>query len=781
MRNLVKSSSLIALTSAILTLGPAHAQLAPTVNHTPMIELGRQAPDGNTEAALPVMAGSETAQPAPTRDYSLSLPQLSSLSDFKLFGISNLQNLEFTLSRDQLVTQASLELVFTPSPALLPRVSHLRVYLNDELMQVVPITVEPPGQQQSQSIALDSAYLSTYNRIRIEFVGHYAEVCEDLAHSSLWIDLSRRTHVRIQEQALMLANELSFFPEPFLDTNDMLAQTIPFIFAGPPSTAQLETAATLASYFGTIARWREVQYPVSFDEIASDHHSIVMATNENRPAFLKDYPAVEQATIDMISAPDNPYQKLLLILGRSDQDLKTAVTALTLGQSLFRGQSVTVDAVDELAPRKPYDAPNWIPTDRPVYFSELIDYPGQLEVSGLRPNPIRLNINTPPDLFVWRSNGIPLNLFYRYTAPTRSDESRLTLSLNNRFVTSYPLRAYNDRSAGDEIRLQVLGNEVISDNESPLIPAFRIGARNQLGLDFSFATTVGGAQAGTCQTVLPVDVRAAVDGQSNVDFSGYTHYVEMPNLRIFANSGFPFSRMADLSETVMVMPDRINPDHVTTLLKVIGQIGAETGYPAYRLQITDSWEQARTVNADLLWIGATPEAFRDRPDANLLLNHTTATLTRPLRNADGRQSMDDIPYIPQTDADSALKVSVRSVAPIAAVVGMQSPYFEGRSMVGLLATTPADFRLLNQAFNDVGKRDVMQGSVVIIRNSGVDSHMVGPSYFVGDLQWWQRIWFHFSERPFLLAALAAIGALMSAWLIWLALGWVARRRLNRDV
>ena len=102
-------------------------------------------------------------------------------------------------------------------------------------------------------------------------------------------------------------------------------------------------------------------------------------------------------------------------------------------------------------------------------------------------------------------------------------------------------------------------------------------------------------------------------------------------------------------------------------------------------------------------------------------------------------------------------------------------------MVWLLATTPADFRLLNQAFNDVGKRDVMQGSVVIIRNSGVDSHMVGPSYFVGDLQWWQRIWFHFSERPFLLAALAAIGALMSAWLIWLALGWVARRRLNRDV
>src|SRR5690606_27078407 len=111
------------------------------------------------------------------------------------------------------------------------------------------------------------------NRIRIEFVGHYTEVCEDLAHSSLWIDLSRRTHVRIQEQALMLANELSFFPEPFLDTNDMLPQAIPFLFAGTPSTAQLEIATTLASYFGTIARWRDVQFPVSFDALPAKHHS----------------------------------------------------------------------------------------------------------------------------------------------------------------------------------------------------------------------------------------------------------------------------------------------------------------------------------------------------------------------------------------------------------------------------------------------------------------------------------------------------------------------------
>src|SRR5690606_29861933 len=157
--------------------------------------------------------------------------------------------------RNQLVTDALLELVFTPSPALLPKLSHLLVYLNDELMGVVPVSDTPAGQLQRQNLKLDTAFLSTYNRVRLEFVGHYTDVCEDLAHSSLWLDISRQTRLVLQEQTLPVANDLSFFPEPFLDLNDMQDQEIPFVFGENPDPAMLEAAATLASYFGTRARW----------------------------------------------------------------------------------------------------------------------------------------------------------------------------------------------------------------------------------------------------------------------------------------------------------------------------------------------------------------------------------------------------------------------------------------------------------------------------------------------------------------------------------------------
>ncbi|WP_348254148.1 cellulose biosynthesis cyclic di-GMP-binding regulatory protein BcsB, partial [Salmonella enterica] len=70
-----------------------------------------------------------------------------------------------------------------------------------------------------------------------------------------------------------------------------------------------------------------------------------------------------------------------------------------------------------LLARKPYDAPYWVRTDRPVTFGELETYGGQLQSSGLGPAPINVSLNLPPDLYLLRSNGIDMNLNYRYTSP----------------------------------------------------------------------------------------------------------------------------------------------------------------------------------------------------------------------------------------------------------------------------------------------------------------------------------------------------------------------------
>jgi cellulose synthase operon protein B len=64
--------------------------------------------------------------------------------------------------------------------------------------------------------------------------------------------------------------------------------------------------------------------------------------------------------------------------------------------------------------------------------------------------------------------------------------------------------------------------------------------------------------------------------------SGYYHYISMPDLKAFARSGFPFSRMADMSESIVVVPKDTTPTLVSTLLESVASISARSGYPAFR-------------------------------------------------------------------------------------------------------------------------------------------------------------------------------------------------------
>ncbi|KAG0742996.1 hypothetical protein G6F24_016360 [Rhizopus arrhizus] len=91
-----------------------------------------------------------------------------------------------------------------------------------------------------------------------------------------------------------------------------------------------------------------------------------------------------------MALPDDPQRKLLLVLGRNDDDLQKAVAAMAAGNVLFRGHQVSIDEIKPLAPRKPYDAPNWVRTDRAVRLAELLDYPQQLHANGVSPQPITL-------------------------------------------------------------------------------------------------------------------------------------------------------------------------------------------------------------------------------------------------------------------------------------------------------------------------------------------------------------------------------------------------------
>lgn len=732
------------------------------------------------QESAPVMATGETAvqslpqQPAaPLRSSQLSFVKLAPPpGSMMLSGTRPSGQIEFGVRSDEVVTRALLNLSYRPSPALLPTLSQLKVYLNDELVSLITLTPEQIGKQNQMQLAIDPRFITDFNRVRFELVGHYANICENPANSTIWLDIGKESGLDLTLQKLPLKNDLSHFPEPFLDTRDTRPLTLPMVFAARPDVNQQRAAAILASWFGSKAAWRGQHFPVLYNQLPQQQHAVVFATNDARPDFLKNLPPVMKPTVAMVSQPDSPYEKMLLILGRNDDDLLTAVQGIAQGELLLRGDSATVDRVTLLAPRQPYDAPNWVRTDRRTTFAELAQYENQLQSDGLQPNPISLTLNLPPDLFLVRARGIDMDLSYRYTSPVHPDGSRLAVNLNNQFIQDYPLVPKN--TAGQQLLHIPLIQGMMDKNHELLIPALRLGVVNQLRFDFDYANTfMGGTADGRCETVTPVGHHVVVDDSSSIDFSGYRHYIEMPSLQSWANAGFPFSRYADLAQTLVLVQPNPDAQQVSTLLNALGNMGAQTGYPALRVQLTDDWGTAKKQDADLLMIGDIPKDLQDDRRITALVDATASWLKTPSRRVSQ-------PVQPLSEAERAAEstTAIGSRGPLATVIGFQSPFYDQRSVVALLADgSPRSWQLLDEALADSGKRQAISGSTAIIRESGVNSLRVGETYFVGHLPWWERLWSLLSSHPFWLALCALFVVVLFALMTWRLMRIITRRRL----
>lgn len=647
-----------------------------------------------------------------------------------------------------------------------------RSHTADLSMGVLPVTKEQLGKKIRAQLPIDPLYITDFNRVRLEFVGHYRDVCENPASSTLWLDVGRESYLDLTYQSLKVNNDLSHFPVPFYDPRDNRPLKLPMIFPGSPAVTQQQAAAIVASWFGSKAGWRGQQFPVYFNELP-DRNAIVFATNDKRPDFLRDHPPVKAPTIEMIDNPNDPYVKLLVIFGRDDNDLLLAAKGIAQGNILFRGSSVTVDGIKTLQPRQPYDAPNWVRTDRSVTFAELKTYEQQLQSSGLVPDAITVALNLPPDLYLLRANGIDMDLKYRYTMPPVKDSSRMDISLNDQFLQSFSLNSSQDVNKLI-LRLPVL--QGLLDGKSEVtIPALRLGAVNQLRFDFQYMNPMPGGSIDNCITFQPVQNHVVIGDDSTIDFSKYYHFIALPDLRVFANAGFPYSRMADLSDTLVVVPKAPTQGQVATLLQALGGIGSQTGLAAINLQMTDDGNQIKNKDADLLLIGAIPSSLKDDTKINLLVEATKSWVKMPMRHYDLASIYpDDEARTPNTRTD------ITSSGPMAAVIGFQSPYNDQRSVVALLADSPRGNELLTNALNDSGKRAAMFGSVAVIRESGVNSLRVGDIYYVGHLPWFERIWFALSNHPILLAIFAAISIVLLAWVLWRMLRIISRRRLSLD-
>ncbi|HJW55482.1 MAG TPA: cellulose biosynthesis cyclic di-GMP-binding regulatory protein BcsB [Burkholderiaceae bacterium] len=675
---------------------------------------------------------------------------------------------------DEAVISAAVRVRYTFSPMLLPAQSHVRVLLNGEVVGLLPVAKSDAGREIVQEINLPVQAVRRFDRLQLELIGHYTNACEDPLHDGMWLDILSGSEIVLQTRAISLQNDLALLPEPFFDSQDFDRLELPYVFGAQPSLSVLQAAGVTASWFGKLAAWRGARFPVLVNTLPR-RHGVVFATNAERPAFLRSMPPFGGPALSVIDNPAGSDGKLLLVTGRDGNDLQVAARALTLNSAALSGARIAIVHARTDRPRQPYDAPNWVRNDRPMRFGELTASPLQLQGYGHLPPTVRFDLRIPPDLFTWRTRGVPVDLKLRYTPPVPTAESVLQMDINGEPVQRIRLEASGEGGESARVVLPLLGPALFGNGREILIPAFRLGTRNELAYRFAFAYT----EPGACRDVQVDTTRAMIDPDSTVDFSGFPHYAEMPHLGYFATAGFPFTKYADLSQTAVVMPRQPQATDIAVMLSLLARMGESTGYPATQVAVVGPDDAAALVNRDLLVIGVSAaqpllQAWRAQLPAIIDGPQRGIRLPADMFNRFGAWFGRSAPIV----RDPAPQKHLRGNGPLAALLALESPLTAGRSVVMATAAETADLPLLLDMLDNDQQARSLVGSVALVHGGIAESLYAGKTYTLGMLPPWIAVWHALSGHPVLLALMSVLAVLIFGLGLWRSLKTVAARRLQ---
>lgn len=701
------------------------------------------------------------------RQRTLTFSEMGQSSGVRLTGTNRFVDLNSGIRLDELVTRASLKLKVLYPQGMRHDQSFIRVYVNDQLSALSQLSTSRAGISHNMTLELDPTLFSDFATLRIEYDGTYDTECVDPGNPTLRIDIRPESSLTIVSTRLNLVNDLALLPAPFFDPRDNRKLKLPLVLPTQRSAENLKAAGILASWMGAQAFYRQAEFDL-LDTASPTRHTIILTTGENLPQGM-DKTRIEGPSLMIVNAPDNPWVKHLYVMGRNEDELLQAVYGLVIEGQVLSGQKALIKKVELGSPRKPYDAPRYVPTDRPVRFGELIDFPGQLEVSADKPR-AALNLRLPPDLFSWAGRNIPMDLKYRYTAPSRWNDSLLNIEINNALIQSFRL-APRSEQVQNKINIDLLGQAELSSEESLQIPAFRVGGNNELAFGFGFMAEGGGA----CTRVSQV-ARGSIDPESTLDFSNLPHYTRMPNLTAFANGGYPFSIMADLSDTAIVLPAKPTALETRSFLNIMGLFGQWTGLPATRTTLIVSDKPEGIGSKNWLALGTS--------DRLAWLNE--ASMNLPMVLSDTERSMGLPPAFQwlkglwQSDSElqpgSDTRALIQTAGSLGAIVGFESHLQAKKAALIVTGTDQESFERAVAALSSYSDVAKIKGSVSLIRGNDIQSYSLGNTYISGALPWWLRLRIAFSEYP---ALIAVGGALAGVILAILAFGWLSSRANRR--
>jgi cellulose synthase catalytic subunit (UDP-forming) len=749
--------TLIPRKKAAVVVAPAGAAVA-------MLALFFAGASGVLHAESAVMAPRATAAVAKAGEGSFhstfTLKDIGVPDAIIFRGIDASRSVDFALPQAQIAQQAKLNLRYSFSPSLITQLSHLNVLLNGSLIASLPVPTKTGDAVDglSTTLTLPAELLARNNQLGFQFISHYTMQCEDPSNTALWGRVEANSSIEVAGSLLPLSNNLNMLPLPFYDEEiGSSSASIPFAFVSQPSNRALEAAGVVASWFGVRAKSRALTFPVTFDGALPKGNVVLFV--EGSGGMPADFDLRGRGPVIAVRTnPSDPYGKVLIIAGEDGSQLVTAARSLALENNLLQGQTVQVSDFQLPPVRQADDAPLWLRTDRvSPFWNYSVANTLQSDGSGTLPVYVRI----PPDLDFSNETTLPLHLDYRYNAVPLAGGSTMRVSANGSLVNELALPQRDNPKQTLDATVAV-----------PLV-SMRPFANTFL---FNFFFQIG--KGAPCRTTPPINLQGGLLRSSYLDLRGLHHWTAMPNLELFANAGFPFTRFADLSQTRIVLPPKATSAEIGLYLTLVAYFAEQTGYPALRLQVDDSTGLGK--DADYLVLG-TPS---DQPVFDELNQHLPVTVAQDgvsVKDTKGFFSAIQAAWwqIAEMRQDRWGKLTNNrqnpgSIAdlgefPDAVIQGIESPWHPGRSVVSVTIKNDNSITAFTDAFLKTASSASISDSVSILQGTGFTSYRLGDSFYqVGHLPWWSRVRHWLKEFPWLIVLLTFL-------LGWFVVPWTIAR------
>jgi cellulose synthase (UDP-forming) len=739
--------------------------------------LSAQAPAPLTTQSSKITTAPANTVVPDTFSKSLTLADIDVRDTIVLHGVDAFNTVRFSLPQTQVVKTATLRLRYHFSPGLIPSLSHLNVSLNGTLFATLPVTAQPtpvipPSTSQTTpnirsenntlvetTLTLPAEMLVPQNELTFEFVGHYTMKCEDPSNSTLWAHVDNTSSIELTGSQIALRDDLKLLPSPFYDAMVNLRPTIPIVFLTQPSPKALQAAGIVASWFGMLADSRPIRFPISIGAIPSGNAIIISESASALPATL-EITATSGPTIAMRANPSDPFSKLLVLTGNSADDLLTASLALTLQRDLLQGATVRVPSIRIPGPRQPDDAPRWLSTEKITPLGDLAHL-NNFETDG--GTPIALSMRLPPDLYFGAQRNLGFHLGYRYNGIPIASDSALHVSLNGAFISSTPL-PHSDKASA---QLDTIVPVPVSD----LHPF-----SNLILLRFLFQL----AQKSECHDAAPDNLKGTILKDSYLDIQGIPHWTTLPNLEIFANAGYPFTRRADLADTAVVLPDAAQPEEIEMYLTLMGHFGAQTGYPVLNVSVTNAAGMNTDRTKDYLVLGT----IEDQPAIGRLNPSLPVSV-----DGSGLHIQDTQGFFAQlqhawwkvrsSDRVQSGQLEIAGGLPDALIEAIEWPRGSKRSVVVILLRDKDVVPNFLSVFLKRSQSSDISQSVSVLHGSRFSSYRIGSDvYRVGSLSRWAKLNIFVSDYPWLVVLAVLVSCLLMATALRTILRKMARSRLQ---